>query len=45
MYIYLILVFILGIIIGSFLGVVLTCLMAMASQDSRNRERWEEHNE
>lgn len=45
MYIYLILVFILGIIIGSFLGVVLTCLMVMASQDSRNRERWEENKE
>lgn len=41
MYIYLILVFILGLVIGSFAGIVLTCMMVMASRDSRDREKWE----
>jgi hypothetical protein len=42
MYIYLILVFILGLVIGSFAGIVLTCCMVMASRDSRGRERLED---
>lgn len=42
MYIYLILVFILGLIIGSFAGIVLTCCMVMAGRDSRDREKWED---
>jgi hypothetical protein len=45
MYIYLILVFILGLAIGSFAGIVLTCMMVMASRDSRERERTGENNE
>lgn len=42
MYIFIILAFILGLIIGSFAGIVLTCMMVIASQDSRKRERMEE---
>ena len=38
MYVYFILIFIVGILVGSFAGIILTCIMVMASRDSRERE-------